>query len=361
MFEQEPTSEPVSFSIDRIEAASESELDQLPFGVVGLDSLGFVLRYNLYESRLARLDKNEVIGRSFFDEIARCAKTDTFFGRFQRMLAAGRLGARESFDYVFGFAFGEQKVTIEMVLATSARIYLIINRNEVGSTRTLASDIPLAIAQRALAPHEIDQGVRRDALERRFVDVPAPFFAALRATCERLAPESWQIFATEWGVQWGRRTAIDLEGTALERGSGSLGELSMTEVARLVSATFSEHGWGKPSFDFGFAAEGVLQIEVQRSALANAKRAIRNTGGTSGDLSCHLLAGCFSGMMSHVAERRLSCREVACRSAGNPACSFVLVAQERRGLLDEALGRGVRGYEGIREALRRTPSGGAND
>lgn len=356
----EPVSGPRSYELRSIDLLSDSELDQLPFGVIALDGLGFVLRYNLYESRLARLDRNDVIGRSFFDEIARCTKTDAFFGRFQALLTKGEVGATERFDYVFGFAFGEQTVAIEMMLATPSRVYVVINRTEVTTKRTLGMDIPLAVLQKALAPDETLQGVRRDELERRFVDVPAAFFMALRATCERVAPESWQLFATEWGLQWGRRAAIDLEAWAMEHGHSGLGQLSMTELTRLVSSTLGDRGWGRASFDFSHSTEGVLAIRVERSPLADALSG-QSRRDPSRELACHLLAGLHSGLLSHVAERRLAVREVACRAAGEPACSFVAVAHERRKIVDAALRDGVRGVDRVRESLRRAPRGPSSE
>lgn len=356
-------SAPPSIDARSIHGCSDSDLDGLSYGVVALDSRGIVLRYNLYESRLARLDRNQVIGRGFFTEIARCTKTEAFYGRFERLLAAGELGRREHFDFVFGFAFGEQQVAVEMLLAATDIVYLLINRKTVQAERTQGPEVPLAVLQRALAPDEVAWGVRRDAMERRFVDVSSPFFAALRATCDRIAPESWQLFATEWGVQWGRRTAIDLEASTVEAGHASLRDVPMQELATLVATVIAERGWGRPSFHFEHAQEGIVLIQVERSALAEAapKAHLPGAPGQPRDLACHLLAGCFSGIMSYVADRRLSAREISCRSAGAPRCTFTLIAHERRTVVDAALLEGLRGVEAIREALRASLSIRAGD
>ncbi len=93
-------------------------------------------------------------------------------------------------------------MVVELVRAAVApRWYLLINRTSVTPPRPSFPVELLATEQRDLAPDEAARGVIRDELERRVVDAPAPFFAALRATCDRLAPETWQLFATEWGVQ----------------------------------------------------------------------------------------------------------------------------------------------------------------
>ncbi len=346
------------FDPRRVDDLSDAELDGLSFGVIALDEEGTVLRYNLYESRLARLDRNQVVGRNFF-AIAYCARTEAFEGRFRAFARTSVAGDVDHFDFVFDFKFGTQNVSIEMMRAPDApRWYLFVNRTKVAPPRPSFPVEMLAAEQRALAPDEDRQGVLRDELERRIVDAPAPFFAALRATCDRLAPETWQLFATEWGVQWGRRTAVDLEASVLESGGRSLREVPMRDVARLVSTYLSERGWGSLSFDFALTIEGILVIDLARSALAEAApRPPRKDSAPRDDLACHIVAGCLAGILSSVAGRRLAAREVACVAGGAKQCSIVLVAHERRPALDAALGDGNRGVESIRAALRRAPRG----
>jgi photoactive yellow protein len=347
------------FDPRRVDDLSDAELDALSFGVIALDAEGTVLRYNLYESRLARLDRNQVVGRNFFGDVAHCARTEAFEGRFRSFLTQSAEGQIARFDFVFDFKFGAQSVVVELIRAADApRWYLLINRTSIEPPRPSFPLEMLAAEQRDLAPDEALRGVIRDGLERRVVDAPAPFFAALRATCDRLAPETWQLFATEWGVQWGRRTAVDLEASVLESGGRSLREVPMREVARLISTYLAERGWGSTSFDFTLTTEGLLVIELERSALAEAAPRPPRTGSApQDDLACHIVAGCLSGILSSVADRRLAAREVACVAGGAPRCTIVLVAHERRAPLDAALGDGCRGVESIRAALRRAPRG----
>lgn len=348
-----------AFDPRRVDDLSDAELDALAFGVICLDEEGTILRYNLYESRLARLDRNQVIGRNFFNEVAPCTHTEAFEGRIRAFAARGIEAEVERFDFVFDFRFGAQTVKIELTRAADApRFYLFVNRTHVDAPRASVPTGQLAAQQRDLAPDEARHGVIRDELERRVVDAPAPFFAALRATCDRLAPETWQLFATEWGVQWGRRTAVDLEASALERGGQSLREVPMGDVAVLVSAYLAERGWGSPSFDFTLTPEGLFVVDLERSALAEATPRPPRAGQTpDDDLACHIVAGCLSGILSSVAGRRLAAREVACVAGGAPRCSIVVIAHERRAALDAALAQGSRGVEPIRAALRGSPRG----
>lgn len=347
--------EPSSIDVTRIDDRTDEELDTLPFGVVALDEQGVILRYNLYESRLARLDRNQVLGRVFFDDVAPCTQNDSFLGRFRRGVESGLSGSLVRFPFLFDFRFGAQEVEVEIVKPANApRYYLLINRRRVGPPRPDKGPRDVAVLQRELAPDEAALGVRRDPYERRVLEVPWAFLAALRATCEHLAPESWQLFCAEWGTQLGRRLAVDLESAALEDAAESLGELPMARVAELLSGRLAEMGWGRATLDFSALADGVLVVDVVRSALAEAAPKTRaGDRGRRTDLACPLLAGTLGAMFSHVASRRLSAREVACSSAGAPACQFVLTSHGRRRQLDAVTEKGVRGAAAVLAALRQ--------
>jgi len=209
---------PVPFDPAAIEGMSDAELDALAFGVIGLDKAGTVHRYNLYESRLARLDRSQVVGRDFFAEVARCARGNAFEGHFRRLVRDEDSDPGVvRFDFTFDFAFGSQDVVIEMVRVLPARnVYLFVNRSRVGAPRPEFPVEDLGTLQAALAPNEAALGVRRDSLERRIVEIEWSVLSALRATCDRLAPDSWMLFCSEWGVSWGRRLAVDLVTVAIE-------------------------------------------------------------------------------------------------------------------------------------------------
>lgn len=352
MFEVASSDQPVSISGANVDALDDSELDRAPFGIICVDREGTILRYNLYESRLARLDRNQVLGRGFFDEVARCTRNAAFEGRFRRFVD-GSLPAEEArFEFVFDFAFGAQQVGVELHRAANGqRFYLFINRRRVGAPRAEAS--VLAASQASLAPDEARAGVHRDAVERRFVEAPVTLLAALRATFAKLAPEAWPLFAYEWGLQWGRRAAIELEADSLEAASCALEDLAMVEASRRIADYTQQRGWGAVRFAFDGAKEGVLTMDVERSALAES--AARVTASERGQRSgsCSLLAGFFAGTISHLAARRVVVREVSCRSHGASCCSFVLVAADRAGALDRALTEGATTVSAVRESLRR--------
>lgn len=104
------------------------EIDALPFGLIAVDGDGNIEQYNAYESRLARLSKDRVLGLNFFRDVAPCTAVKEFQGRFERFAAAAGDGA-ESFDFVFPFAFGRQRVNITFLRRSkSKQVKILINR-----------------------------------------------------------------------------------------------------------------------------------------------------------------------------------------------------------------------------------------
>ncbi len=107
---------------------AEDEIDALPFGLIGVSADGTIEQYNAYESKLARLAKERVIGRNFFRDVAPCALVEKFQGRFERFVE-GSGDAAESFDFEFRFAFGPQFVNITFLRsAKTKQIKILVNR-----------------------------------------------------------------------------------------------------------------------------------------------------------------------------------------------------------------------------------------
>ena len=113
----------------RILGLREDEIDALPFGLIGVDADGTIEQYNAYESRLARLSKDRVLGRNFFTEVAPCTAVKEFQGRFERFAAERGEGA-ESFDFEFRFPFGRQFVSVTFLRSGKAerQIKILVNR-----------------------------------------------------------------------------------------------------------------------------------------------------------------------------------------------------------------------------------------
>ena len=104
--------------LERADVLTEDELDQLPVGMIQLSRDGTVLRFNQTESHLARCDKQDALGKNFFDEVAPCTKVREFHGRFLQGVASRSLNT--VFPYEFKFRDGRRKeVVISMFYSAS--------------------------------------------------------------------------------------------------------------------------------------------------------------------------------------------------------------------------------------------------
>lgn len=74
-----------------LDALSDDDKHQLPFGVIGLDREQRVRFYSHTEARLSGLGDRPIIGLDFFAQIAPCMNTGSFRGRIEEALRTGKL------------------------------------------------------------------------------------------------------------------------------------------------------------------------------------------------------------------------------------------------------------------------------
>lgn len=340
---------PSPTATDAVDSLDDTALDELPFGVVGLDASAVVVRYNLAEARLARLDRQAVLGLPFFARVAPCTATDAFEGRVRRFLAGDTSGQR--FKYVFDFRFGAQEVDVELVRGSGrCAVYLLINRARFLPKRADAEARAPGITLGELRPDEQAQGVRRVessgvASTQREAAVTMSFFSALKASWDRIAPEGGPLFSLAWGEAWGRREMIELDTVVAERDGIGLRELPTRAALNEVSAVLAARGLGRATFDFANGGAGIVLVNVERSLLAEA-------AGHSAAPRCALLAGYLQAVFSHLSAKRLTVREVCCSAQGHATCSFAVVGEAKRArLLDLVHKKNVTSVVDVRDAV----------
>ena len=321
---------PQSFDLLSLPVMNGEELDVLPFGVIGLDRAGMVRKYNLAEARFARLDRNQVLGKSFFEKVAPCTATPEFQGRVVDFVREGNRAPTLKFPYVFDFRFGAQEVEVELVRGRGeGEVFICVNRRRFLPRRSNVPSVKLAPVQQDLAPLESKLGVMRDDNQRRIVHLTPIFFESLRAAWDPASPE-WAAFGEAWGVAWGRRAVVDLETEVLEAFDRLLRELPMVTVVEVIASHLRKHGWGQLGVDFAPSKRGVFLLQLQRNAYAEAL-------GTAGSPQCQLFSGFFMAIFSHLANKRLVAREVRCIAQGHAQCEFVVGSSERSPAIEAAV------------------------
>ena len=117
-----------SFKPEDTFSADDQTLDALPFGFITLDKSGTIRKFNRYEAELGRKDQREVIGQSFFKDVAPCTAVQDFKGRFD-VFVTKRGYASESFDFTFKFAWGAQRVHITFIKKDDAgEVNVLVSR-----------------------------------------------------------------------------------------------------------------------------------------------------------------------------------------------------------------------------------------
>ncbi|MEO1334321.1 MAG: photoactive yellow protein [Myxococcota bacterium] len=87
--------------INKLENLSQSDADNLPFGVIKLDNHGVVSIYNQWESKMAGVAKDQAVGQNFFKEVAPCTNNRLVYGRFKKGVANGQLDSVVPYTFTY--------------------------------------------------------------------------------------------------------------------------------------------------------------------------------------------------------------------------------------------------------------------
>ena len=114
--------------------ASDAELDELPFGVIGFDGDGRIVRYNRFESREARFERSTVMGQHVFVELAPCLNNYLVAGRFDEAREAGEpLDA--TLPYVLTFRMRPTRVRMRLLSQAGDPVrYVLVDRTPGGQS-----------------------------------------------------------------------------------------------------------------------------------------------------------------------------------------------------------------------------------
>ncbi len=113
-----------------LDEATDAELDEMPYGVVGFDAEGKTCRYSAYESRLSGLKQEQVLGRHFFEEIGRCMNNRMVARRFDSAQASN-VALDCVIDYVLAFRSQLTPVKLRLLSQPGAPMrYLLVQRQQ---------------------------------------------------------------------------------------------------------------------------------------------------------------------------------------------------------------------------------------
>ena len=111
-----------------INVQTESDLDTLDFGVIGIDAEGLVRRYNRFESELAGLSPGRVLGTPLFTAVAPCMNNFLVAQRFEDA-SAGGTALDATLDYVFTLRMRPAKVKLRLLVQPDSPLrYILVDR-----------------------------------------------------------------------------------------------------------------------------------------------------------------------------------------------------------------------------------------
>ena len=110
----------------RIERLSQSDLDQLPFGVILLDREGTVLIYSATEARLSGYGSSP-LGQNFF-AVSRCRNKDELRQRILGCIDSG--GAELEFGWSGDYDEPKRDMRIRVQSSRTGGAWLFIERDE---------------------------------------------------------------------------------------------------------------------------------------------------------------------------------------------------------------------------------------
>jgi len=103
-------------------------LDALEFGVIGFDAATIVRDYNAFESRMAGLSRDRVIGLPLFTAVAICMNNFMVAHRFEEAAENG-LPLDATIDYVLTLRMHPQRVQLRLLARPGEeRRFVLIQR-----------------------------------------------------------------------------------------------------------------------------------------------------------------------------------------------------------------------------------------
>lgn len=227
-------------SLERLLSMTAEEVDDLPYGFIILDAAGTILLYNRYEAALARIPQEQVVGRSFFHDIAQCTRVAAFFGRFREIVSAAP-GTSRRFAFRFHFLHGAQDVLVQLTRAP-----------DVASADEAGARVFLTVVRQKVAPADGAHPVRLalDGPSGRLAGPLGPTFP-LGAHALQLAFRSLgDTAARELGREMGREVAALVQTALLGVAGVDSAPPSPQLVAGALDDVLAGAGLGRVALDF---------------------------------------------------------------------------------------------------------------
>lgn len=114
----------------RLSQFTDADLDDLDFGVIGFDADTQVTRFNTFESKIAEMLPQRVLGRLLFTVVAPCMNNFLVAQHFEDATAQG-VELDVVLDYVLTLRMRPKKVTLRLLASPADPIrYVLVQRRD---------------------------------------------------------------------------------------------------------------------------------------------------------------------------------------------------------------------------------------
>jgi predicted hydrocarbon binding protein len=169
---------------------------------------------------------------------------------------------------------------------------------------------------------ESGTGVIQNIYGQRVVLVTSLFFPALIRSLQGLDGHSAERLLYRCGFRWGQTEMASFPPRVQHEFKVEFEKLNMSVMLETWWWPFRIEGWGDWRFNFQYARNGLIFVDLFDSALAAAM-------GHTGRCVCHLYSGLYAAVFSHLAKRDLGCVELQCTSRGDKHCHFLIALPKR--------------------------------
>lgn len=250
-------------------AVLEAFLDELPMGAIVVDDEGIVRRFNRYEEQLSGLSRDEVLGKSFFSEVAPCTDDIKLYEKFKRGIEENNLDIDLEFTFPYPYNRVARDVHIRAFSAEarghSANFILvqeITSRRELEKTNEemleglramLDGETPAAGLDGITGGRTATEA--NEPIEKQAVCLYADL-SSFQQVAEQLDPEGL------FGHLDGRiRQAVQ----AIQRYGGHLDEITGDAVRGFFLITDDDEEGNRPFYDALRAARDIVESETDAS------------------------------------------------------------------------------------------------
>jgi predicted hydrocarbon binding protein len=181
---------------------------------------------------------------------------------------------------------------------------------------------------------DLEDGTAFNKGNTRIIYLPEDAICGIHASLKEETGPAWKIILKNCGSIWGKKVAANLARELKMLFSVSQGDITAKECLELLERYFSDHGWGKITFDVSRAfSNGFVHVKLENSIFV---RVLKDEI----DLVDPMIAGILGGLFSDLAGKELDAIEIACVSKGAPYCEFVISSAGRIVDLEPAVEEG---------------------